>query len=130
MSALLDGFNAGVLAFGQTGTGKVSAANCVAVHCVLCYNKFAGPELVQPRTFDCSRQPGVQSSNLTAPSNPNNSQTFTMEGPTVDDDELRGLAPRVLEGIFQGIFEADDEERAGLLKEASSMGLLEGQSNG
>lgn len=107
VTALLDGFNAGILAFGQTGTGKVRA--------------FRPPVYASIVTYALYIQLGCAKAMLPAIFV---SQTFTMEGPTVDDGDLRGLAPRVLEGIFQGIYEADAEERVGLLKEASSMGLL------
>ena len=88
---VLSGYNATILAYGQSGTGKVSLYDVANV--VLCE---LGAQLSLTR-----------SSIFLFAFSSNTKQTHTMEG-DVQSEENKGIIPRAVDALFDGVTEADE----------------------
>mgnify|MGYP006194478653 CR=1 FL=1 len=110
---VLSGYNATILAYGQSGTGKVSfllcmfslMTFCVAAICertCMCYSSATCVFLRGVRTLPQSPMLTTvhHLSSLT-------SQTHTMEG-DLKSAANKGIIPRAVDSLFEGVAEADE----------------------
>jgi len=77
------------------------------------FDRVLGPQSTQAETFECVAEPIVgdvlkgYNATIFAYGQTSSGKTFTMEGPSITDPTMRGIIPRTVSGLFQGVAAAD-----------------------
>jgi kinesin family protein 5 len=77
------------------------------------FDRVFGPESSQRETFEYVAKPVVvdvlegYNATIFAYGQTSSGKTYTMEGPSIVDPDLRGIIPRTVGALFQGVAEAD-----------------------